>query len=153
MKNSSFFLLLLFANLSLFAQPSLSISSNKSVVVERMPRQAMTTISGDYTQIQATVNYFDGLGRPLQSIIHKGSGDALFDIAANASTYDKFGRSQRTYTNFPASPDGGFHGIPTQIHGDTAAYSAPIFYDNSPLNRVLKSYGAGQAWRVNQKKC
>src|SRR5579859_5761325 len=50
-----------------------------------------------------TTRYFDGLGRPIQTVTRNGSyptGGSSVDLVA-AQTYDAYGREQRKYLPFP----------------------------------------------------
>ena len=118
-----------------------------------------------------TTHYYDGLGRPLQSIFKQGSlltGGSAADLIT-AHVYDSFSREQRVYLPFGANSDRGNTHIsdgavtldpfqqqawwysdsntnsPIVGQGETYYY-AKTEYERSPLNRPLRVYGAGNNW-------
>ena len=122
--------------------------------------------SDDSIQMQKppmeTVSYFDGLGRPKQSIIVKGtpSGQDL----VTPIKYDGFGRQALDVLPVPVqSTSSGYHaGIIDETTANTY-YSSPSvglggnafsekILENSPLDRIQAQYGPGDAWKSNSKK-
>ena len=99
-----------------------------------------------------TVRYFDGLGRPVQSIAI-GAAPGYGDLAS-LQTYDQCGRESRSW--LPASLPGnnGAYVTPATLEaqartsnlGDTVPYSE-IRYEASPLGRPVEQYGPGAQWR------
>ena len=99
-----------------------------------------------------TVRYFDGLGRPVQSIAI-GAAPGYGDLAS-LQTYDPCGRESRSW--LPASLPGnnGAYVTPATLEaqartsnlGDTVPYSE-IRYEASPLRRPVEQYGPGAQWR------
>ena len=132
-------------------------TTSKNSVMEQMPRDAMTTLVGtDYTNVQSKISYVDGLGRPIQSVIYRGSADGQKDILANTPLYDIFGRQFKSVIPVASvNGNGGFYAKADSLakifYQDQNPSSEVTAYDNSPLNRVVKSYGVGQAWRTAQK--
>jgi RHS repeat-associated protein len=130
------------------------------------------------TEVKEATAYFDGLGRPLQTVVKQGSM-VTTDIAnvntdiANAKDlvtpvlYDAFGREQYKFLPFAASTgDGLFKTNPfVQQSGFIAnqyigqgndgqyGYSQTVF-EASPLNRPLEQYAPGENWAgtVNTSK-
>ena len=131
-------------------------STTRSYVIEQTPRKPMTTLTNatPYTDVQSTVSYLDGLGRPVQSIIVRGSADGSADIVGSTTVYDNLGRASKGFLPTPNSTAGGAYLANLQsqanaFYGDTHPYTEVSVYDNSPLNRPITSFGAGQAWRVS----
>ena len=103
-------------------------------------------------QCMRTVRYFDGLGRPVQSIAI-GAAPGYGDLAS-LQTYDQCGRESRSW--LPASLPGnnGAYVAPATLEaqartsnlGDTVPYSE-IRYEASPLGRPVEQYGPGAQWR------
>ncbi len=59
--------------------------------------------------VKEATQYFDGLGRPIQTVIKQGSletGSTATDLA-NAVVYDGFGREEYKYLLSPANNTGG----------------------------------------------
>jgi RHS repeat-associated protein len=116
------------------------------------------------TVAKMTTQYLDGLGRPLQTVVKKGSmvtGSAAVDMTQTV-LYDEFGRIQYQYLPFAANNTGGnisindgfFKNNPfqqaatfnsAQFPGETYYYSKTEF-ESSPLNRVAKTMAQGNSW-------
>lgn len=108
--------------------------------------------------VQESVQYYDGLGRPSQSVSREGS-PAGFDIIVPVD-YDNYGREYRSYLPYEhnTSKSGAFQdGAFTEqdafydvIFGAGAgeyAFSEKVF-EPSPLNRVTEQGAPGEPWRV-----
>ncbi|MDJ1502974.1 DUF6443 domain-containing protein [Xanthocytophaga agilis] len=143
-----FFLTTLAGNLPLWAQTP---SSSQNYV------QSSTFRGANGTQAVTTIDYVDGLGRPIQSVQYQGAlprpGQSVSkrDVVTSI-TYDAFGRTDRTYLPTPVTTATGelVSDQPAQavsFYGETNAFVQPV-YEASPLNRVLSQYGAGDAWRT-----
>ena len=112
------------------------------------------------TEVSKSIRYFDGLGRPLQSVEWKVSPNQK-DIVTPL-IYDEFGREQYKYLPYESSSeDGSFKTNPfadqNTFYGATypleqPAYSGEQFYyshmqfEASPLSRVLKTFSPGNSW-------
>ncbi len=113
--------------------------------------RTMTNESG--TEYMETIRYFDGLGRPVQTV-QKGAGGQGQDIVT-ATEYDWFGREWRQYLPTPVAGNNGayvrdIYRKAGEINGDRAPYSETV-YESSPLERVLQQFGPGQEWHDNGK--
>ncbi|WP_264524255.1 DUF6443 domain-containing protein [Flavobacterium sp. N502536] len=112
-------------------------------------------------EMSQNITYFDGLGRPIQSIAI-GQGGTGQDVITPME-YDGFGRQAIEYLPYPAA--NGSNSYPridpnTAITAAIGVYSA-VKYDNtpnpfsekafeqSPLNRVLKQAAPGVSWKMN----
>jgi len=104
---------------------------------------------------RATTDYFDGLGRPLQTVAHHAQDGK--DIVM-AHVYDSMGREQYQYLPFAAgtggtTPDGELkldvnteqRGFYDNLGHDEQPYSQTV-YENSPLSRVIKGMQPGKSW-------
>lgn len=115
-------------------------------------------------EVRQSTQYFDGLGRPLQTVIKKGSlvtGSSPVDFVSPV-VYDEFGREVYKYLPFAANSTGGNSSIsdglfklnPFQqdstfnkgMFSDEAYYYGKIVFEPSPANRVLESYAPGDNW-------
>ena len=104
-------------------------------------------------QVKQNSQYFDGLGRPLQTV-SKGMGTGGKDIVAPV-VYDAFGREQFKYLPYvsPGS-DGKFKTNPfaeqsqfmSGYYPGESVYYGETEFEASPLNRVMKSYAPGNSW-------
>src|SRR5699024_5278309 len=102
-------------------------------------------------QVKQTTQYFDGLGRPLQTVTKKIT-PAGRDLVTPV-TYDEFGRQVYKYLPYPqttANTDDGkfklnpFNNQKTAIENLNLYPGEDIYYgktnyEASPLNRVLKT--------------
>ena len=130
-------------------------SAGKNSIMEKIPREAMTTVVGaTHTTLETAIQYFDGLGRPTQTILYRASPDASKDIVASFTEYDRFGNPYKSMLPTPSDvATGAYQTAPQTLAqsfygGDTYPYKQSVF-ENSPLNRVVETFGAGQAWRVS----
>lgn len=98
--------------------------------------------------------YFDGLGRPLQTVIRASDYDSTKDMVS-MNLYDQYGREVKQY--LPFAPDtannGKFRLNPfaeqrsyynTNYHDQTAF--GKTNFDGSPLNQPLKVMPPGNSW-------
>ncbi|MFN8343436.1 MAG: DUF6443 domain-containing protein [Spirosomataceae bacterium] len=106
-----------------------------------------------------TFQYLDGLGRPTQTVVQEGGSQQTGkpDLLTSTQTYDAFGRVEKHYLPTPLSAGGGSYQpastVQTQaqtFYSDASPFSKSE-YEASPLNRVLKQFGAGNAWHSNNR--
>jgi hypothetical protein len=129
--------------------------------------------STDPTKVKKTIVYYDGLGRPLQSVIYQAS-PKKFDIVQHF-VYDAFGREGYKYLPYTSTTSSGAYvsnplGTSPQLgpiqNKDYTLSAQYKFYNNnadnelvkdeyplsrtvfesSPLSRPIQDYGAGKAW-------
>ncbi|PXY02512.1 sugar-binding protein, partial [Marinifilum breve] len=106
-----------------------------------------------------TVQYFDGLGRPDQSI-QVGASPNGFDMVQPID-FDEFGREKKKYLPYTLNKANGGEHIPKDkellqanwaIYGSEQNYAySETQFDGSPLNRVEAQGAPGSAWQVNGK--
>ncbi|MBS1656235.1 MAG: hypothetical protein JSU05_15390, partial [Bacteroidetes bacterium] len=120
------------------------------------------TTRGDSAKI--ATQYFDGLGRVLQTVLRQGSmttGSTAVDLVSPV-VYDEFGREQYKYLPFAANStgsntsisDGAFKLNPFQQdsvfckaqYSDENYYYNKTVFESSPMNRVQEAYAAGDNW-------
>jgi RHS repeat-associated protein len=147
---------LLFTVYSLFSNAQ-TLSTDKNAVIEYRARISTTDPNALHSPTSAVINvqYFDGLGRPLQTVGY-GQSPTQKDIVSGAVQYDNYGRQVRSYLPTPTTVSAGGYqnnvaGLGQSFYGDNHAFEAVDAFDNSPLNRVKRSYGAGQAWKTAGK--
>jgi RHS repeat-associated protein len=130
-------------------------TNSLNYIISRTAREAQTTttLSNSVDNTTTQVQYMDGLGRPLQSLVWQASPDKTKDLISSTNVYDAFGRVHKSilptpsnvatgdYRSTAESLASGFYG------GDTYPFSQ-TFFEPSPLNRPKQLFGAGQAWRV-----
>lgn len=137
------------------------------IVSNTMLRAGVTESDIDTLSVQSmsqAIQYFDGLGRPMQTVVTQGSPNKK-DIVQPV-VYDQFGREARKYLPYVAtSNDGWYKANPvgtTSYNGsahhtfynetnsliarDAKPYSETIF-EASPLNRVIKQGAPGTTWQ------
>ncbi len=107
--------------------------------------------------ISQQVQYFDGLGRPIQTV-GIGASPMKKDMVLPVA-YDEFGREIEKYLPYVVDGNGQYQSTsiadqkiwyttpPETITADAQPFSH-ITYESSPLNRVLKQLGPGEAWKA-----
>ncbi len=102
------------------------------------------------------IQYYDGLGRPIQTV-QKGITPTGSDLATYQE-YDGIGRKSNSWLPVVLpSNNGAFVSLSTIKSNinvtypyETKPYALPV-YEASPLNRILEQYGPGQAWQNNYR--
>ena len=125
---------------------------------ETDPNLLMTRELRDVKQV---TQYFDGLGRPEQAVIKKGSLSSGGNTdMVSAFVYDDFGREVQKYLPYvSASSDGLYkNNLLNEQNTFYTGASSPVFgqgennfysktdFEPSPLNRVNKMYAPGVSW-------
>ncbi|MFL9845533.1 DUF6443 domain-containing protein [Flavobacterium rhizosphaerae] len=113
--------------------------------------------SSNPSKANASVTYYDGLGRPIQQVANKQSGTGK-DIITHIE-YDAFGRQSRDYLPFVASTEDMTFNSSAQANAvsfySTSAFQnttnpySEKFFDASPINRVMKQSAPGTPWLGN----
>ncbi|MGC4037072.1 MAG: DUF6443 domain-containing protein [Chitinophagaceae bacterium] len=129
--------------------------------------QSDAAATNGYQNIREATQYFDGLGRPVQTVSRQASpGTSPKDLVAPV-VYDAFGREQFKYLPYVqssgATNTGAYKTAPftdqdnfyktvykdesgaLMYAGETALYSRTEF-EPSPLNRVTKTFAPGNSW-------
>ena len=158
MKNIKSIYILLIPLLVLSYQQLMAQTVDKNYITTYVPLNKYSDESAipslGASQCKKTVSYYDGLGRPDQTNVYKGSGDASKDIITSVG-YDGFGREEKQYLPFASANNGGYEDDPTNptnwydYYGGTDdgyAYNQTV-YELSPLNRVDKQAFPGYNWR------
>ena len=94
------------------------------------------------------VEYFDGLGRPFQTVLKKASGSG--GNLVTLQEYDVAGRELNSWLPVASSAEyiapATFKSFaPGNYGNDSRPYSQTV-YETSPLNRIIRQYGPGEAW-------
>jgi hypothetical protein len=104
-----------------------------------------------------TFQYLDGLGRPVQTVVQGGGSQTTGkpDILTSTQTYDAFGRPEKLFIATPSTVSTGSYQsaatVQTQaqaFYNNDASPFAKSEYESSPLNRISKQFGAGNAWHT-----
>ena len=117
-----------------------------------------TYLSTDTTKYIVDITYFDGFNRPLQEIQVDGSAGTQSDLVT-PHVYAAFGQEEKKYLPFVKQHNSGafvtdaLNVINWNTYGtDEMAYAfSKTDYEASPLNRILKQTGEGQAWHTREK--
>ncbi|WP_264538524.1 DUF6443 domain-containing protein [Flavobacterium sp. N1736] len=138
-------------------------SSNENYTFNRTFNTPMTTVNGikNKSDVKENITYFDGLGRPVQTIAIGQGGDGS-NIVTHIE-YDGFGRQEKEYLPFSSNGNGSYSRIDAQSAFDaTHAYYQTDIYENtmnpffqkkleaSPLSRVLKQAAPGTDWAMDK---
>jgi RHS repeat-associated protein len=160
--------LFLFSFYNVFSQsPSNTQNYVQEISLRAAGHKTAASLSGlPVDSANRTIQYFDGLGRPLQSVQWQGSPtkrDLVIPIG-----YDAFGREDRKYlpysstaamsngsykasgisdqNSFYTSPGNGTWNSPGVLPIPGAAFSQTVF-EASPLSRVLEQGAPGAVWQ------
>ncbi len=111
--------------------------------------EAISTMSYWHADSAVTdIDYYDGLGRKFQTVAAQATMDGK-DIVT-AYRYDNKGRESGVTVPFCKNGSGEFAhnaGYKNRIyHGDSKAVTSPV-YDNSPLDRIVRTYKPGEAYQ------
>lgn len=114
-------------------------------------RTKTMTDETDPTKFIESIQYFDGLGRPVQTV--QVGITPEHNSLVTLQEYDVCGRNVATWLPAVISgKDGAFTGSPevksaaiASNINDSKPYSKTI-YEASPLNRILEQYGPGSKW-------
>lgn len=130
--------------------------------IKPLTDQNTLTISTGPQEARIGTAYFDGLGRPEQTVIKQGSlltGGSPTDLVTPVF-YDDFGRETKKYLPYAAATDNGLYKenslqeqntfMQSQYgnQGETYFYAETVF-EPSPLNRVTKTLVPGNSWVGN----
>lgn len=106
-------------------------------------------------EVTLSTQYFDGLGRPLQTVVKQGSPSKK-DIVT-PRIYDPLGRESEVFMPFASTTNTGdfktnvfqqqqsFYSGYLQGQGETWYYDS-VNFEKSPLGRTLKTMPAGDSW-------
>ena len=108
-------------------------------------RSMLDEMGGKYLD---KVEYFDGLGRPFQTVLKKVT--ASNSNLVTLQEYDVAGRAVNSWLPIVSSaeyvaPASFKSSAPGNYGNDSRPYGQPV-YEASPLNRTVKEYGPGAAW-------
>jgi len=135
---------------------------NKNYIITRTPLRKFTSEvnlgNKPETEVMESIQYFDGISRPLQTVSTRLSPLHL-DLVQPVS-YDIFGREFTKYLPYVSSQDNGryqqgaitndqqtfYESGDETIARDPAPFSKVIF-ENSPLNRIMKQGSPGLDWQ------
>lgn len=116
-----------------------------------------STETSDASKAHTSITYFDAIGRPIQQIAGKMSGDGK-DIITHIA-YDSFGRQPKQY--LPYASQSTSLEFDTAAKTNTALFYGDVYYEStqnpysqskfesSPLNRVLKQAAPGNPWQMD----
>lgn len=109
------------------------------------------------------IDYFDGLGRPMQSVqvqVTPNKADLI-----SYQEYDNFGKESNTWlptikagnngvfvalANFKTASTATYNNTTQNSEADTKPYSVPV-YEQSPLDRIIEQHGPGNDWYINKR--
>jgi RHS repeat-associated protein len=118
-------------------------------------------------KVSQTVQYFDGLGRPIQTVSTQAS-PSLQDMV-QPIRYDQYGRETKKYLPYTDGSNGwiktgildgignymgnaaDFYANASKVEHEISRPYSETILEKSPLNRPLKDYGPGSAWYANSK--
>ena len=109
-----------------------------------------TSVAPD--EFRMTTQYFDGLGRSLQTVVKQGSmisDSAAMDMVSTV-VYDEYGRVPVQYLPFAANEAGGNTALSNGMYKDNASDQQVAFYDNANSHNPLKGQGEGYPYSLTR---
>lgn len=145
----------------LYSQISIGQSSNQNFIKKTFPVSPVSTEAalnslGANLKVES-INYFDGLGRPLQDVLVKGS-PASNDVI-QPYVYDQYGRQAMKFLPYTDTTSPGsyrsafvtalsdFYVNQTKVGKTAFPYSEAVF-DNSPMNKVTETSAPDADWQL-----
>lgn len=113
-----------------------------------------TMLNGAYSAYIDDIAYYDGLGRPFQTVQKTvWDTDKTDNILATLQEYDVAGREANAWLPIAVSSDymapASFKKSTSGDYGnDSHPYKEPV-YEASPLGRIVRQYGPGAAWSTH----
>ncbi|WP_448698218.1 DUF6443 domain-containing protein [Mucilaginibacter sp. AW1-3] len=151
-------------------------NADQNYVQTLTPRQpftdASTLTSKNTCEVMQSIQYFDGLGRPLQNVQVKGNPDATKDVI-QPFAYDAFGRESTKFLSYTTNsgtagnyrPDAltgtsgysnsaqyGFYQQTGQSYTTNASPFSVTVFEPSPLNRPLEQGAPGNTWQPSTNR-
>lgn len=156
MKKHIYLILILFLSQVQMHTQTLSNENFIYTEVPQKPVNSITYSSLSVTDKQKSVTYYDGLGRPMQTIAigQGGNGEDIITPIA----YDGFGRQDKEYLPYTAATSGSyltdaFIGVAnfynTTKYENTLNPFSEKQFEASPLNRVLQQASPGNDWKLS----
>jgi len=146
--------------------PFVSVASSSqnyiSTRIFKQPGMDPNNLSGrSICEVNETIQYFDGLGRPLQTVQVQGSPG--FKDIVQPIAYDAFGREKFKYQPYAAqtgttgsfrdaaiADQFNFFHLPTVAGIKATDYPfAETVFEASPLNRVQQQGAPGEDWQIS----
>jgi RHS repeat-associated protein len=144
---------------------------------QQLPAAVAAVASWSVDQAQITTQYLDGLGRPVQTVLHQATPSKKYDLV-QPQAYDALGREPNAYLPYAADTAGVHSGNyryqaltqqqnfyyqttlpngtmgpptsddPTRGVARTGMAFAETVFEASPLNRITAQGAAGEAWQL-----
>jgi RHS repeat-associated protein len=131
--------------------------SGHNYIITSVPKSETTSATPGSNGELTTIQYFDGLGRPIQTV-QMGITPDNNDLVTYQE-YDGFGRESNSWLPRVAEGNNGafidfesFVNLPKDIYNEDASPYSETRYEPSPLNRITEQYGPGFAWYNNNKR-
>jgi RHS repeat-associated protein len=133
-----------------------TLPADKNYVISQTPRTKHSTVFSDVDSTSTSLQYFDGLGRSIQSVNWKGSPSKTVDILLSTQFYDAFGRNNKNLLPSPSNIATGNYinnavTLSGTFYNDLAPFKETEF-EPSPVNRPSQIFGPGIDWRGTNPK-
>lgn len=139
--------------------PTSATNQNYTAIVTTAAPMSSVPNNVSISDALLSIEYDDGLGRPIETTVKGASPSMLDQIAFHM--YDATGRETQQYLPFTGNSGGSFIPVTTAQPMQTSFYQgvysgegnffAKTDYENTPLNRPVKVYGAGNNFVGNSK--
>lgn len=132
-------------------------SSTQNYIVASVPYTPLTDVTSlTSSNSNITIQYFDGLGRPIETVQKAISGITGSDLVS-LTEYDGVGRDYKRWLPITSTGSGAYVAPATITANTTTLYDsddkpyATTNYEPSPLNRVTGKYGPGASWYADKR--
>ncbi|MFY0605054.1 MAG: hypothetical protein JXQ93_14075, partial [Flavobacteriaceae bacterium] len=126
-----------------------------SIVAQVATTDIETTLQNNRDDVVENVSYFDGLGRPIQSIGIRQSPTKK-DIVSHVA-YDQYGRQLKDYLPYASTANDGYYKsgalTATETFYNTTKYQNTLnpysekVLESSPLGRIYEQTAPGNDWK------
>ena len=139
-----------YSNVHTIQSKTVSFSKNRNYIASFIPQDKDAAFGN------LAVQYYDGLGRPVETI-QVGANPDQNDLVTYQE-YDEYGRESKAW--LPAvtkGNNGTFISYSNFVEKALNTYAADmnpfskVVYDASPLNQIIEQYGPGQEWHDNER--
>ncbi|MDR1155711.1 MAG: DUF6443 domain-containing protein, partial [Bacteroidales bacterium] len=136
-------------------------SANQNYIHTITPQTATASIPAgarNRAEYSEAIEYFDGLGRPVQTVDIGASPEGL-DIVT-PFVYDRMGREVKKHLPYRAETGNGAYksdfatrqqAFYNNLFGSGERPYGETEFEHSPLNRAVKETGPGKDWKINGK--
>ena len=135
---------------------SAEVSEDRNYIRHNVFTAATTSLSSNNISVMGTIEYYDGLGRKVQTVLQEASTDSrdLVDFME----YDAMGLPSKKWNVMISGENGAFLDVPSSVQSNAVnPYNdnmpfASYKYESAPSPRIVETHEPGTAWHSHQGK-